>query len=75
MINIELAMRSDRILKSLTGLSVVKFKELVNYFEIIIKEESAKSVKSDKDRKRAIGGGKKHTLCDAEAKLFYILFY
>ena len=75
MINIELAMRSDRILKSLTGLTIIKFNELVNYFEIVLKEESAKFIKSNKNRKRAIGGGKKHTLYDAKSKLFYILFY
>ena len=48
MINIELAMRSDRILKSLTGLTIIKFNELVNYFEIVLKEKSAKFIKSNK---------------------------
>ena len=75
MINIQRAMKSNRVLKSLTGLSIIKFKELVVYFEIILKEESAKFIKSTKNRQRATGGGNKHTLNNAEAKLFYILFY
>lgn len=75
MINIQRAMKSDRVLKSLTGLNIMKFKELVISFEIILKEESAKYIKNTKNRKRAVGGGNKHTLIDAEAKLFYILLY
>ena len=75
MINITRAMQSNRIMKSLTGLSTAKFKELVPYFEIILDENSRKAVKNNKNRVRAEGGGKKHTLQSVEAKLFYILFY
>jgi hypothetical protein len=75
MINIQRAMKSNRVLKSLTGLNIEKFKELAKYFEIILIEEVAKKRKSVKNRIRAEGGGNKHTLATAEDKLFYILFY
>ena len=74
MINIQRALKDDRVLKSLTGLNIDKFRELVVYFEIILKEESKKKLNA-KNRKRAVGGGNKHTLDNAEAKLFFILFY
>ena len=75
MINIKRAMKSDRLIKALTGLNVEKFKELVPYFEIILLENRRKAIKQEKNRQRAEGGGKKHTLESVEAKLFYILFY
>jgi len=75
MINIAKALKNNRILKSLTGLSIEKFKELVPYFETILKEEEGKRIENDKNRKRKAGGGKKATLDSSEAKLFYILFY
>lgn len=75
MININKALKNNRILKSLTGLGIEKFKELVPYFETILKEENGKRVKSNKNRQRKVGGGSKPTLENAEAKLFYILFY
>ena len=75
MLNISRAMRSNRIMKSLTGLSRAKFKALLPYFEIIVLEEDSKRVRSTKGRQRKTGGGSKHTLENAEAKLFYILFY
>ncbi len=75
MINIKRAMRSNRIMKSLTGLSRSKFKSLLPYFEIIEKEENGKAVKNNKNRQRASGAGAKHTLDTIESQLFYILFY
>jgi hypothetical protein len=74
-INITRAMRSNRIMKSLTGMSRSRFRSLLPYFEIIIKEESAKAVKNNKNRQRASGAGAKHTLDAIESQLFYILFY
>ena len=62
-------------MKSLTGLDIKKFEELLPYFKTITQEETGKRVKANKDRKRATGGGKKHTLGDAEGQLFFILFY
>jgi len=75
MINITKALRNNRVLKSLTGLSRKKFKELVPYFETILNEENGKRIKNDKNRQRKTGGGTKHTLESIEEKLFYILFY
>jgi hypothetical protein len=75
MININKALKNNRILKSLTGLSIEKFKELVPYFETILKEENRKRIKNDKNRQRKAGGGSKARLESSEAKLFYILFY
>jgi hypothetical protein len=75
MININKALKNNRILKSLTGLSIEKFKELVAYFETILNEENGKRIKNEKNRQRNAGGGSKPTLNSSEAKLFYILFY
>jgi hypothetical protein len=75
MININKALKNNRILKSLTGLNIEKFKELVPYFETILNEENGKRIENDKNRQRKAGGGSKSTLDSSEAKLFYILFY
>ena len=75
MLNISRAMKSDRIMKSLTGLSTKKFETLLPYFELILQEEEAKRIKNNKKRQRKAGGGRKHTLDDTKFKLFYILFY
>ena len=75
MININRAMRSNRILKSLTGLNIQKFEELLPYFDKILVETSKRKILKNKKRVRAEGGGAKHTLDSSEAKLFYILFY
>lgn len=48
MINISRAIHSNRIIKSLTGLNVEKFKEIVPYFEIILLEDTKQKIKSDK---------------------------
>ncbi len=75
MMNIKKALKNSRLMKSLTGLSPEKFKELLSYFEVILQEENSKRIRNNKDRKRKAGGGQKSTLHNAEAKLFYILFY
>lgn len=75
MIDINKALKSNRLLKSLTGLNREKFEELVPYFETILNEENGKRIKNDKNRQRKVGGGSKPTLDSVEAKLFYILFY
>lgn len=72
MINIKRALRSDRIMKALTGLSKQEFNELVDKF---VKVLNRHRMNSKKGRKRAIGAGRKHTLRTPEEKLFYILFY
>ena len=75
MININRAMQSNRILKSLTGLSIQKFQDLLPYFDKILIETSKQTIQTNKNRVRAEGGGAKHTLDSSQAKLFYILFY
>ncbi len=75
MIDIRRAMKSNRTMKSLTGLSLQKFYNLLPYFELIIKEEKAKAFKNNRDRQRASGGGAKHSLDSVKLQLFYILFY
>jgi hypothetical protein len=61
--------KSDRTMKSLTGLKISEFKELSEKLAEIINE------KPKKLRKRAIGGGRKHSLNGAIEKLFFILLY
>ena len=70
--NIRTALRSDRMCKALTGLTITEFTTLLvdfswNYTEY----EAKKKVK----RKRKIGGGAKGVLRTMEDKLFYSLFY
>jgi hypothetical protein len=45
MINIDRAMRSNRIMKSLTGLNIEKFKEIIPYFEIVLLEHTKQKIK------------------------------
>lgn len=75
MFNIKKAMKNNRVMKSLTGLSVEKFNSLLPTFEKVYNEEKIKEVKKNKNRQRDIGGGRKHSLNDIKEKLFFILFY
>ncbi len=68
--NIRRALKSDRIMKSLTGLAGSEFSHLVPVYKEIL---TASAV--EKERERAPGAGAKHTLETAEEKLFHILFY
>jgi|ERR1700722_78407 len=70
--NIRTALRSDRMCKSLTGLTVGEFENLLVDFSWNYKEYEAK--KKPK-RKRKIGGGAHGILETIEDKLFYSLFY
>lgn len=72
MLNIKKAMRSIRVMRSLTGLDGNAFKTLLITFESVLQKEQRKNTKP---RKRAKGGGRHHTLSIATEKLFYILFY
>lgn len=75
MINIAKALKSNRLIKSLTGLTKEKFEELAIYFDTILKEEQAKKYKNNQNRQRRPGGGSKGKLQNSKEKLFYILFY
>jgi hypothetical protein len=66
------AFKDERRTKALIGLSSKEFYDLAKPFE----ENLEKSRNSPKNtRKRAPGGGKKHTLSLLEEKLFFILYY
>jgi hypothetical protein len=65
------ALSSNRLMKSLTGLSIVEFNELCKLFS----EELYISKKIRPGRTRAVGGGRKGCLSNDTHKLFYILFY
>lgn len=70
--NVSSALRTDRMCKALTGLSVGEFKQLSidfawNYHEYEVKRKP--------DRIRKLGGGRDAYLEKIEEKLFYILWY
>ncbi len=72
MLNINRALKNDRLLRALTGVNRKAFDQLCEIFEVVYQE----SIKSDtKPRKRARGGGRKARLSSIEFKLFFILFY
>lgn len=66
------ALRTDRMCKALTGLSVHEFESFVTDFEIYYKEFEAKR---KKERIRKVGGGRDSKIETAKEKLFYILWY
>lgn len=70
--NINRVLKSDRLLRALTGLNRKAFDELLVPFAVAINEAKYSSKKA---RRRAPGGGRKAELLHLEDKLFYILFY
>ena len=72
MLNIKRALGSNRLLKALTGVSVTEFEGLLASFKAGLNKSHTKP---KKERKRAVGGGRRHTLPSASDKLFFILFY
>ena len=72
MLNIKRALRSDRLMKALTGTTMVEFERLLPDFSAGLNKSQAKA---KKERKRAVGGGRNHTLKTPADKLFFILFY
>ena len=70
MLNIEQALKQDRLLRALTGINRKAFEVLLSTF-IEVYEQS----RSKKPRQRAIGGGRKAHLKTNASKLFFILFY
>ncbi|WP_292857429.1 hypothetical protein [Nostoc sp. LPT] len=73
MLDINRVLKEDRLLRALTGLNHKAFDELSVAFEIVLNTEAI--AKSEKPRKRSIGGGRKARLQRVEDKLFFILFY
>ncbi len=74
MIDIERAIRSDRIMKAVTGVTIEEFNNLLEKFTEEL-EKARLSSASPAKRCRASGAGRKHTLNGAREKLFFILFY
>jgi len=72
MLNIKRAQRSERLMKALTGLTMAEFEQLLPGFGAGLKKTQSQD---RKERKRAVGGGRRHTLETLPDKLFFILFY
>jgi hypothetical protein len=71
MINIDRAMRQDRLMNALTGLTAKEFQQLLPTFTALLHEEAHR-----KPRQRKFGGGSLGALeKDPKQKLFFILFY
>ena len=75
-IDIERALKSDRLMKSLTGLSAQKFLNLVPVFRNAFFEMKKEKYEREKaKRKRKSGSVPKGLLVSVPEKLFFILFY
>ena len=72
MLKIKRALRSDRMMKALTGQTMAEFERMLPNFNAGLKKRQAKA---SKERERAVGGGHRHTLETPVDKLFFILFY
>jgi hypothetical protein len=59
-------------MKALTGMTIAEFEALVITFSLVLQKYQA--TRKSK-RKRAVGGGRKHTLQTAAERLFFMLFY
>jgi hypothetical protein len=73
-LNLQRALKNDRLLRALTGLNRKAFEELKPTFaEVLANTEVPR--RSPSPRQRATGAGRKPTLATVEAQLFFILFY
>ncbi|MCC5661402.1 transposase family protein [Nostoc sp. XA010] len=80
MLDVNRVLKEDRLLRAFTGLNRQAFDELSQDFEIVVKQDAMPAAgyayaKSQKQRKRSVGGGRKARLQRVEDKLFFILFY
>jgi DDE superfamily endonuclease/Helix-turn-helix of DDE superfamily endonuclease len=72
MLNINRALKEDRLLRAMTGLNRPAFDALLPRFEAAYRQHQ---LAAKPKRQRALGGGRKARLETIEAKLFYILLY
>lgn len=72
MLDLERILRSDRLLRAMTGLNRKAFEALLPSFTTAYEQ---RQMKPEGERKRAPGGGRKATLRTTQDKLFYILLY
>ena len=70
MLNIERALKQDRLLRAMTGLNRKAFDALLPTFSKIYEQMC-----QTQPRQRAVGGGRKARLHHIQDKLFFILFY
>lgn len=70
MLNIERALKQDRLFQAMTGLNRKAFDALLPNFSAVYEQTLLQQ-----PRQRAIGGRRKARLRNLEDKLFYILFY
>lgn len=70
MLNLERALKQDRLLRAMTGLNRQAFDALLPSFSTAYEQAVLQS-----PRQRAFGGGRKARLRNPQDKLFYILFY
>lgn len=68
--DIDKVLNNQRLSRALIGLSKASFLSLLPAFTQIVREQA-----ESKERKRAIGGGRKGNIKEAKQKLFFILFY
>lgn len=74
MLNLQRVLKEDRLLRALIGLNRKAFEELKLAFEQELREEEVPR-RSQRERLRAKGAGRKAHLETVEKKLIYILFY
>ncbi len=70
MLNIERALKQDRLVRALTGLNRKALDALLPAFSSVYDQQLLQHA-----RQRAVGGGRKARLDTPQKKLFYILFY
>lgn len=75
MMNINRALKNERLMRALTGLNSKEFMDLLPTFLKIWNRSKRTQYNMNSTGARAMGGGRKGFLKTAEHKLFFILFY
>lgn len=75
MMNINRALKNERLMQALTGLNAKEFLDLLPIFTVVWQTKKQAEHRLNFTGQRAFGGGRKGFLKTMEAKLFYILFY
>lgn len=68
--NLQKAIEDNRLMRAVIGMGKEEFSELLEKFSPLVDR-----IKHKRNRQREPGAGRKHTLENAEQKLFYMLFY
>lgn len=75
MISFHHALGNDRRMRALTSLSTEAFEQLLALWTGALQALASKQTADGKQRRRAAGAGRKGVLDEADAKLFFMLFY